>query len=201
MKSCLQVTGKLQFNKISMKRFINAARWPTIIVVGFIILPYLGYAFRAVPWLFMAVWLACPLSMWLMSRIGYEEHALDLYLTPSGFKVAGNVITGIAVIIAMDYFAHYYWLRDQIGYTLWDSYSSTPSMGMGDYGEEIYVRNAEVDGLVPKVVLWLFSASSLALVLGLPLLTRTIASKAGHDAEVRNYDEHGKEWRESVNGT
>lgn len=181
-----------------MKTFLKAGYWLALIAAAFITLPYLGDAFRAVPGLFIMVWLACPLCMWLLGRIGYKEHTLDVYLTPSGFRVLGNVIIGIAVVIALDYFAHYFWLRDQIGYALWDSYYSTPSVEIGDYGQEIYVRNADVDGFFPNVVLWLFSALSLALALGVPILTASLASEVKHDAETRYYMRHGKEWREPV---
>ena len=166
------------------KREIPGWGWFVIVLlVFFVVLPFIGSVFRRVPLAFFFMWIVCPCLAW-----GLRSASLDESLTSSGYSNVRGVLVGIAVAISILFFANYDHLRDKLAERHLDGYSVYYYEDTDEYGRPCRAADASANSFSGKVVLYLSQWVMIGMSIGMPVLTWKIAS-----ASIQSYERRKRE--------
>ena len=161
------------------KREIPGWVWFVIIIlIFFVVLPFIGSVFRRVPLVFFFLWIGCPCLAW-----GLRSTSLDESLTSRGYSNARGILVGIAVAMSILFFAHYDHLRDELADRYLDGYSVYYYKDTDEYGRPHRAADASANSFSGKVILYLSQWVMIGMYIGIPVLTWKIAS-----ASIQSYE-------------
>jgi len=146
------------------------AQFLIFLFIFFVVLPFIGDVFRKIPLTFFFLLLLCPFFAWCL-----RSSSLDSSLTDTGYSKVRILLTCISIAIAFLFFAHYDYLRDQLGKRYLDSYSVHYENDIDDYGRPCRVPDPSANGFAGNIILYLSQWAILGLCVGIPCLTWKIA--------------------------
>ena len=154
-----------------------------VLLVFFVVLPFIGSVFRRLPLAFFFLWIVCPCLAWSLGSA-----SLDGSLTSRGYSNARGVFLGIAVTISILFFANYDHLRDKLAEKHLDGYSVYYYEDDDEYGRQYRAADASANSFSGKIILYLSQWVMIGISIGIPVLTWKIAS-----ASIQNHERRKRE--------
>ena len=111
-------------------------------------------------------WLALPFAPWVLG-----PGPLRGTLTSMGAVLAGKILIGASVGLALLHFASFERYRDHIGQAYIPGYSVSYGVDYDDYGRPHRDSTVHTDSLFARFLLWAGEGAFLVAAIGLPLLT------------------------------
>jgi len=162
----------VRFKIMKHKREIPGWGWFIIVViVFFVVLPFIESVFMRVPLAFFFLWIGCPCLAWSLRCASLCES-----LTSRGYSNAQGILVCIAVAISILFFAHYDHLRDELAGRHLDGYSVHYYEDIDEYGRRWHAAGASANSFSGKVILYLSQWVMVGMSIGMPVLTWKIAS-------------------------
>ena len=150
---------------VTQRKLLWATTDVLSVILGLILLSYVGYAFRMATWVFAILWILVPCMAWVIN-----DHRVAVLFSTVNLKRIRICLMLTAIMISCFFVAHHDHLRDRLGQYI-DDYSVQYHPEYDEFGRPYLAAQVSTRNWYARVGLWLGELILVVLCLSIPLLT------------------------------